>query len=206
MKKAILATKVGMTQIFNEDRESWFRLNCSTSWTMCSNTGQNSWEWQFTKQFSPVCWQERRKIVTKRDKSGKKRCTQKLVWQEQKKDPLTKTGEGKQIWKGFQVEMLKIYIGSGNQSDIFAARDKGRCSSNLKVKGSRGSKRHNQRWGPMTHGSKFHRHLGSNGAASDPSTCIQRKRNAWTDGEKRITLQNHEIVKVDALRNNLSVS
>ena len=38
MKKAILATKVGMTQIFNEDGVS-DSGNCSSGWPVCSNTG-----------------------------------------------------------------------------------------------------------------------------------------------------------------------
>ena len=37
-------------------------------------------------------------------------------------------------------------------------------------------KRHGQHRGPMTHGSKFHRHAGSNGAASDPSKVFKGKR------------------------------
>ncbi len=37
MKKAILATKVGMTQIFNEDGH--LPGNRSSGWSMCSNTG-----------------------------------------------------------------------------------------------------------------------------------------------------------------------
>ena len=38
MKKAILATKVGMTQIFN-DRRSFNSGNRSSGWSMCSYTG-----------------------------------------------------------------------------------------------------------------------------------------------------------------------
>ena len=38
MKKAILATKVGMTQIFNEDGD-FNPSNCSSGWTVCCYTG-----------------------------------------------------------------------------------------------------------------------------------------------------------------------
>ena len=39
-----------------------------------------------------------------------------------------------------------------------------------------------QHRGPMAHGSKFHRHQGSNGACSDPEQGLQGQRNARSDG------------------------
>ena len=41
MKKAILATKVGMTQIFNEDG-TLTPVTVLQVWSLCSNTDQNS--------------------------------------------------------------------------------------------------------------------------------------------------------------------
>ena len=54
----------------------------------------------------------------------------------------------------------------------------------------------------MAHGSKYHRHAGSNGACSDPSKVFKGKRMAGHMGAKRVTVQNLEIVKVD-IENNL---
>ena len=71
-----------------------------------------------------------------------------------------------------------------------------------KGKGTQGNiKRHGHRRGPMTHGSKFHRHAGSNGAASDPSKVFKGKKMPGHMGSKRITIQNLEIVRVDAENN-----
>ena len=75
-----------------------------------------------------------------------------------------------------------------------------------KVKVSRArSRRHGQSRGPMTHGSKFHRHAGSNGAASDPSKVFKGKKMPGQMGNKKITVQNLEVVRVDA-ENNLLLS
>ena len=83
--------------------------------------------------------------------------------------------------------MLRIYnVADEIKADIFAAGDKIDATAISKGKGFQGAiKRHGQHRGPMAHGSKFHRHQGSNGACSDPSQCIQRKRNAWTDGKQK---------------------
>ena len=66
-------------------------------------------------------------------------------------------------------------------------------------------KRQNQHRGPMTHGSKFHRHAGSNGAASDPSKVFKGKKMPGHMGSKKITIQNLEVVRVDAENNLLLV-
>ena len=53
----------------------------------------------------------------------------------------------------------------------------------------------------MAHGSKYHRHAGSNGAASDPSRVFPGKKMAGHMGGTRVTVQNLEIVRVDAENN-----
>jgi len=85
----------------------------------------------------------------------------------------------------------------------FAAGDKVDATAISKGKGFQGAiKRHNQSRGPMTHGSKFHRHAGSNGAASDPSKVFKGKKMPGQMGNKQITVQNLEVVRVD-VENNL---
>ena len=75
-----------------------------------------------------------------------------------------------------------------------------------KGKGFQGAiKRHGQSRGPMTHGSKYHRHAGSNGAASDPSKVFKGKKMPGQMGNKQVTVQNLEIVRVDAENNLLLV-
>ena len=53
----------------------------------------------------------------------------------------------------------------------------------------------------MTHGSKFHRHGRFNGAASDPSKVFKGKKMPGQMGNKKITVQNLEVVRVDAENN-----
>ena len=66
-------------------------------------------------------------------------------------------------------------------------------------------KRLGQHRGPMKHGSKFHRHQGSNGTSSDPSRVYKGKGMPGHMGSKRITIQNLEVVRVDAENNLLLV-
>ena len=65
--------------------------------------------------------------------------------------------------------------------------------------------RHGQSRGPMAHGSKFHRHAGSNGACSSPSRVFKGKKMPGHMGCKKITIQNLEVVRVDAEKNLLLV-
>ena len=88
------------------------------------------------------------------------------------------------------------------KSDIFAAGDKVDATAISKGKGFQGAiKRLGQHRGPMTHGSKFHRHQGSNGSATTPGRVFKGKGMPGQMGNKRITTQNLEIVRVDAENN-----
>ena len=92
------------------------------------------------------------------------------------------------------------------KADVFEAGDKIDATAIAKGKGFQGAiKRHGQSRGPMAHGSKFHRHQGSNGACSDPSRVFKGKGMPGQMGNKRITIQNLEIVKVDVENNLLLV-
>ena len=64
-----------------------------------------------------------------------------------------------------------------------------------------GIKRHGLKSGPSAHGSKYHRHAGSNGMASDPSKVFKGNKMQGQMGAERVTIQNLEIVKVDADQN-----
>ena len=75
-----------------------------------------------------------------------------------------------------------------------------------KGKGFQGAiKRHGQSRGPMAHGSKYHRHAGSNGACSDPSKVFKGKHMPGHMGNVQVTVQNLEIVRVDTENNLLLV-
>ena len=90
--------------------------------------------------------------------------------------------------------------------DIFAEGDKIDATAISKGKGYQGAiKRHGQHRGPMTHGSKYHRHQGSNGACSSPSKVFKGKKMPGHMGSVQVTVQNLEVVKVDAENNLLLV-
>jgi large subunit ribosomal protein L3 len=57
----------------------------------------------------------------------------------------------------------------------------------------------------MEHGSKYHRHAGSMGASSDPARVFKGKKLPGHMGNKAITVQNLEVVRVDAERNLLLI-
>ena len=96
----------------------------------------------------------------------------------------------------------------GNELTVaqFEAGEKIDVSGITKGHGFTGAiQRWNQHTGPMAHGSKYHRGVGSMGANSDPSRVFKNKHMAGHYGVERVTVQNLEIVKVDAERNLLLI-
>ena len=96
----------------------------------------------------------------------------------------------------------------GNELTVaqFEAGEKIDVSGITKGHGFTGAiQRWNQHTGPMAHGSKYHRGVGSMGANSDPSRVFKNKHMPGHYGVERVTIQNLEIVKVDAERNLLLI-
>ena len=201
MKKAILATKVGMTQIFNEDGvlTPVTVLQAGpcvvTQIKTVENDGYSAVQVGFVDK--------KDKIVNK-DASGKKEIVHRNGTTKAEQGHFAKAGvSSKRFVREFKFENADEYtLAQEIKADIFAAGDKVDATAISKGKGFQGAiKRHNQHRGPMTHGSKFHRHAGSNGAASDPSKVFKGKKMPGHMGSKRITIQNLEIVRVDAENN-----
>ena len=113
----------------------------------------------------------------------------------------------KRYVREFRFENAKEYaVAQEIKADIFTAGDKIDATAISKGKGFQGAiKKNGQHRGPMAHGSKFHRHQGSNGACSDPSKVFKGKGMPGHMGHKQITVQNLEIVKVDVENNLLLV-
>ena len=189
MKKAILATKVGMTQIFNED-------GVLTPVTVlqagpCVVTQIKTVENDGYEAVQVGFMDKREKLVNK-----------------PLKGMFDKAGVScKRFIREFKFENTADYAAAQEiKADIFAAGDKVDATAISKGKGFQGAiKRHGQHRGPMAHGSKFHRHQGSNGACSDPSKVFKGKGMPGHMGAKKITIQNLEIVRVDADKNLLLV-
>ena len=201
MKKAILATKVGMTQIFNEDGvlTPVTVLQAGpcvvTQIKTVENDGYDAVQVGFVDK--------KDKIVSK-DKNGKKEIAHRHGVTKAEKGHFDKAGvSGKRFVREFKFENASEYtLAQEIKADICAAGDKVDATAISKGKGFQGAiKRHNQHRGPMAHGSKFHRHAGSNGAASDPSKVFKGKKMPGQMGNKRITIQNLEVVRVDAENN-----
>lgn len=104
----------------------------------------------------------------------------------------------KRYIREFRLEDVSAYeVGAEIKADIFAAGDKVDVSGISKGKGFQGTiKRWNAHRGPMSHGSKFHRAVGSMGASSDPSRTFKNKRMPGHMGAVNTTVLNLEVVKV----------
>ncbi|WP_010652095.1 50S ribosomal protein L3 [Oceanobacillus massiliensis] len=89
--------------------------------------------------------------------------------------------------------------------EVFQAGDKVDVTGTSKGKGFQGViKRHGQQRGPMSHGSHYHRAPGSMGAV-DPMRVFKGKNLPGHMGAEQVTIQNLEIVSVDAEKNLLLV-
>ncbi|NLC89046.1 MAG: 50S ribosomal protein L3 [Clostridiaceae bacterium] len=93
-----------------------------------------------------------------------------------------------------------------NVADMFAEGDFVDISGISKGKGFQGSiKRHGMSRGPMAHGSKYHRSSGSMGSSATPGKVFKGKKLPGQMGNKRVTVQNLQVVQVDGERHILVV-
>lgn len=100
------------------------------------------------------------------------------------------------------VELSEYEVGQEITVDVFKEGDIVDVTGTSKGKGFQGViKRHGQSRGPMSHGSRFHRRPGSMGMASDASKVFKGKMLPGRMGGDRVTIQNLEIVRVDADKN-----
>jgi len=189
MKKAILATKVGMTQIFNETGTliPVTVLQAGpcvvTQVKTVENDGYAAVQVGFVDK--------REKLVNKPAKGH-----------------FDKAGVSyKRYVRELKLENAAEYeVKAEIKVDIFKEGDKVDASAISKGKGFQGAiKRYGQHRGPMAHGSKFHRHQGSNGACSSPSRVFKGKGMPGHMGCVKVTVQNLEVVRVDADKNLLLV-
>ena len=91
-----------------------------------------------------------------------------------------------------------LNVGDEIKADIFAAGEKVDVSGISKGKGFAGPMKHGLHRGPMTHGSGYHRGSGSMGACSNPGRVMKGKKLTGHMGVVRVTVQNLEIVRIDA--------
>ena len=205
MKKAILATKVGMTQIFNTDGTliPVTVLQAGpcvvTQIKTVENDGYSSVQ---------VGYVDKKEKIINRDANGKKEIRYRHGATKAEAGHFAKAGvSAKRFVKEFKFENAADYnLADEIKADIFAEGDKIDATAISKGKGFQGAiKRHGQHRGPMSHGSKFHRHQGSNGACSSPSRVFKGKGMPGRMGAVKVTVQNLEVVRVDAENNLLLI-
>ncbi|MDD6363111.1 MAG: 50S ribosomal protein L3 [Lachnospiraceae bacterium] len=200
MKKAILATKIGMTQIFKEDGTLIpvtvleAQPNVVTQVKTTENDGYEA------VQVATVDAVDRVKTV---DKNGKVEVAHRHGVNRAEKGHFEKAGvSSKKYVKEFRFENAADYqLGNEIKADIFAEGDRIDVTAISKGKGFLSAIQKGQHRGPMGHGSKFHRHQGSNGTSSTPSRVFKGKGMPGHAGSVQVTVRNLEIVSVDADKN-----
>ncbi|RBP67400.1 large subunit ribosomal protein L3 [Alkalibaculum bacchi] len=189
MKKAIIGKKVGMTQIFDAEGQ------------MVPVT---------VVEVGPC------KVVQIKNQEVDGYNALQIGYKQVKESKVTKPIKGHfdkvnvdymKVLREFKLEDTSAYeIGQELKADVFEAGDKIDITGTSKGKGFAGViKRHGQSRGPMKHGSKYHRSPGSMGGSSSPSRVRKGKKLPGQMGNVKVTVQNLEVVRVDADRNLLLV-
>ena len=187
MKKAILAKKVGMTQIFNEAGElvPVTVLQAGPCVVTQVKTIENDGYEAVQVGFEDI----REKLVNKPVKGM-----------------FDKAGVSyKRYVREFKLEG-EYSVKDEIKVDVFEAGDKIDATAIAKGKGFQGAiKRYGQSRGPMGHGSKFHRAVGSLSSATTPGKDKKGKKMAGHIGSVKVTIQNLEVVRADADKNLLLI-
>jgi large subunit ribosomal protein L3 len=192
MKKAILAKKLGMTQIFNED-------GTVTPVTVL--------------EAGPCL------VVQKKTKEKDGYAALQLGFGNAKVKQVSKPVQGhftarvgsgtapRKILREFRLDDCDAYeVGAEIKADFFAKGDQVDISAVSKGKGFQGSiKRHGQTRGPMTHGSKYHRGPGALAAGTTPGKVRKGRKLPGHMGARNITIQNLEVVRADGEKNLLLI-
>ena len=185
MQKAILGKKIGMTQIFTED-------GLVIPVTVI--------------EAGPVTVVQKKTVETDGYNAIQ------VGYVDAKDKALTKPEKGhlakagvanKRVLKEFRLEDDSAYnVGDEIKADVFAEGDKIDVTGISKGHGYAGTvKRWGTHRGPMSHGSGYHRGVGSMGACSTPSRVMKNKRLPGHMGVEQVTVQNLDVVKVDAEKN-----
>ena len=189
MKNAILGTKLGMTQMFREDGTMipvTVVLAGPCPVVQKKSVEHDGYE-AVQVAFKPI---------------REKLCTKPMLGH------FKKAGvEAHRYTREFKFDDTAAYeVGQVIKADIFANGDHVDVTATSKGKGFEGNiKRWNQGRGRKTHGSHSYRVPGSMGACTYPGEVFKTKHLPGHMGSERVTVQNLEVVRVDADRNLLLV-
>ena len=189
MKKAIIAKKVGMTQVFTEKGTliPVTVLEAGPCVVIQKKTMENDGYEAIQVGYTDA----KPKHVTKPMKGH-----------------FDKAGvTAKKYLKEFKLDDISAYeIGAEIKADVFTAGDKVDVSGVSKGKGFQSTiKRYNAQRGPMGHGSKSHRVVGSMSSGTTPGRVKKNKKMPGHMGSVNVTVQNIEVVRADAEKNMLLV-
>lgn len=186
MKKAILGKKLGMTQVFIENGAMLPVTVIEAG--PCTVVQKKSTEKDGYDAIQVSFCEKREKLANKPQKGHYAKAQAKVS----------------RYLREFKFQDAASYeVGQVIKVDMFAAGDKIDVIGTSKGKGFAGViKRWNQARSRMSHGGgPVHRSVGSMGANSSPSRVFKHKHLAGHLGHERVTIQNLEIVRVDAERN-----
>ena len=193
MKKAIVGKKIGMTQVFTDDGRlvPVTVVEAGPCKVVQKKTTESDGYDAVQVGFDTYAENRAKKLVNK---------------------PLTghfkKAGVvPTRYLREFRLDnVAELEVGNELTVSQFEAGEKIDVSGVSKGHGFTGAiQRWNQHTGPMAHGSKYHRGVGSMSANSDPSRVFKNKHMPGHYGVERVTVQNLEIVRVDAERNLLLI-
>ncbi len=185
MEKAIIARKIGMTQVFAEDGKLIPVTVLEAG--PCVVTQKKTVETDGYVAVQLGFGEVKEKALNKPQKGH-----------------FAKAGvEATKVLKELKLDnAAELEVGAVIKADTFAAGDKVDVSGKSKGKGFQGAiKRHGMSRGPMSHGSKYHRGLGSLSSGTTPGKVKKGKRMPGHMGHVNVTVQNLEVVRTDADRN-----
>lgn len=186
MSKFLLGKKIGMTQIFDEEGLSIpvTIIESGPCVIVQKKTNENDGYTALKLGFEDIS--QRKVNKPKLGEFKKYKITPKRYIKEFRTSNIDKYENGQEI---------KV-------SDMFAQGDRVDVTGTSKGKGFQGViKRYGLSRGRETHGSKYHRRVGSMGAGTDPGRVFKRKKLPGHMGNERVTVQNLDVVRVDEERN-----
>jgi large subunit ribosomal protein L3 len=185
MKSFLTGKKIGMTHIYNEEGKRCPVTVIETELFKEEQKQEPEQKQELEKEQKPVKEQEQEQ-EQKEEKEEEKEQGQERVQEpekEQETEEKVLKAETGQLKAGDFVDITGISKGKGFQG---------------------GMKRWNWSGTPKTHGSMSHRRAGSIGASATPSRVLKGKHMPGHMGNKKVTVQNLQVIKLDK-ENNLLV-
>lgn len=195
MTKGILGRKVGMTQVFLDNGELvpvtvvQAEPNVVLQKKTIETDGYEAIQIGFSEIDKPEVYEQGSKLDPRSNKAERGHAEK------------ANTTPKRYVREIRNAKIDEYEVGQEISVDVFQTGDKIDVTGTSKGKGFQGSiKRHNYARGPMSHGSRFHRSGGSMGSV-DASRVFKGKALPGQMGAEQVTIQNLEVVRVDAERN-----